>query len=200
MYRLCRKSCLCIVWSVVPQNNGFTKLFMNLVYKYITYIFHMKQTWSVEPRFHGFLETSANQKRLSVCGAMWDKGINLTLGVLLTLYPWVAPQNRVAGMNALGSASFFLANTSDLTLCKFSLESVFYSYINNLNYLAQMLGYWDNVSVCCYFNWANQLLFWHDSKRLKVWNSKNYCLCVNIKTGQKPPTFLSELNQSDTVQ
>lgn len=143
---------------------------------------HRKQTWSIEPRFHGFLETFANQKRSSVCGAMWDKGINLTLGALLSLCPRVAPQNRVAGMNALGSASFFLANTSVVTLCKFSLESVFYSCVNHLKYLAQVLGYWDNVSVCCYFNWTNQLLFWHDSKRLKVWNSKNYRLCVNIKT------------------
>lgn len=65
--------------------------------------------------------------------------INLTLGVLLSLCPLVAPQNHVAGMNALGSALFFFGQYSDLTLCKFSLESVFYGCVNNWKYLAQML-------------------------------------------------------------
>lgn len=112
-----KKLCfLGIVWSLVPQNSGFAKLFLNIMSKYITHVFHMKQILSVEPKFHGILETFANQKRSSVCDAMWDEGINLSLGVLLSLCPQVAPQNHVAGINALGSTSFFWASTSDLTL------------------------------------------------------------------------------------
>lgn len=53
-----------------PQNNWFAKLFMNIMYTYITYIFVMKQVLSVESKFHGLLETFANQKRSGVCGAV----------------------------------------------------------------------------------------------------------------------------------
>lgn len=100
-------------------------------------------------------------------------------------------------MNALGPNSFFffLASTSDLTLCKCSLESVFYSYVNNLKYLVQMLGYWDNVLVCCYFNWTNQLLFWHDNKRWR-YETPNIVIYVwTSKQGRTPqPSSRNEIN------
>lgn len=149
------------------------------MYTYITYIFVMKQVFSVESKFHGFLETFANQKRSGVCGAVWDKpytgGAPLPMSTISASKPCC--RDECSGLSFI-----FFGQYSDLTLCKFSLESVFYGCVNNRKYLAQMLGCWD-VSMCCYFNRTNQILFWPDSKRLKVWNSKCYCLCVNIKTG-----------------
>lgn len=90
---------------------------------------------------------------------------------------------------------FFLARTSDLTLCKCSLESVFYSYVNNLKYLVQMLGYWDNVLVCCYFNWTNQLLFWHDNKRWRYETPNIVTYVWTSKQGRTPqPSSQNEIN------
>lgn len=83
MYSLCRKSCrLRSIWSLVPQNNEFTDFFPNTVYKYITYIFHMKQMRATEPKPHGILETFADHKRSNVGSVMRAKGRNLIRGVL----------------------------------------------------------------------------------------------------------------------
>lgn len=80
MYRLCSKrSCLRCVWSLVPQNNRFTEFFPSSAC--ITYTFHMKQMWPIEPKSHGFLQTFSDHKKSNVCGVR-DKWRNLTWGVL----------------------------------------------------------------------------------------------------------------------
>lgn len=170
MYSLCRKSsCLRSIWSLVSQNSEFTDFFPNSVYKYITYIFHMKQMWAAEPKPHGILETFADQKRSNVGSVMWAKGRNLIRGVLpkCCRTPCSPPWGRIrAGAHRLqlqgwkghGCSSpcahtvllwwtlwaqvhFFWPVLVSLCMSKFALESVFYSYANHLKYLAQMSGY-----------------------------------------------------------
>jgi len=68
-------------------------------------------------------------------------GVQRTRG-LPSPRPGVTPQHRVAAMNVLRSGLvFWPVLLVSLYVGKFSWESVFYNYANQLKYLAQTLGY-----------------------------------------------------------
>lgn len=98
-----------------------------------------------------------------------------------------------------GLRFIFLASISSLSGSKVSLESVCYNNANHLKYLAQMLGYWDNVAkciaICIVINWL------YLGITAKGWRYATQNIMVNIqasKQNRKPQPFsVSPLSQFD---